>query len=145
MFRNRVAHHFRVHPWARGVRGGLLATVVLVLFAGCATGGERTGSRNLDAIPRDEIEQSAARNAYDLIRQVRPAWLRTRGTTSFVRSGGDPAVVYIGTIRHGGLDTLYGISTDAIESIQFIPATSATTRFGIGHAGGVIQITLRRS
>jgi formate dehydrogenase assembly factor FdhD len=130
--------------WNRAPFGGW-GILILVALSACVSGGERSGSRTLDFIPRTEIEQSSARNAYDLIRQTRPTWLRTRGTTSFIRAGGDPAIVYIGTNRHGALDTLYGIETEAIESIQFINATAATTRFGMGHSGGVIQITLRRS
>jgi hypothetical protein len=111
---------------------------------GCATAGSGGTSRNPDRIDRTEIEASAASNAYDLIEQARPRWFTSRGASSLSQSGGDLPVVYVGTQRYGDLSTLRGFNLDGIESIRYINAANATTRYGGGHAGGVIELTLRR-
>jgi hypothetical protein len=122
--------------------------LVLLLAAGavgCAAAGERAPSRNPDLITRAEIEESSARNAFDLVQQVRPRWLQSRGASSLQQAGGDMPIVYVGERRHGSIDTLRGFDTDGITSLRFINAANATTRYGGGHTGGVIQLTLRTS
>jgi hypothetical protein len=122
-----------------------LALLLVAGTVGCAASGERGPARNPDLITRAEIEASSTRNAHDLVQQARPRWLSSRGASSLQQSGGDLPVVYIGEQRHGGLETLRGFDTDGIETLRYINAANATTRFGSGHTGGVIQITLRRS
>jgi hypothetical protein len=48
-----------------------------------------------------------------------------------------------GSIR-GELDELRSLNTDSIESMQFLSATDATTKYGTGYFGGVIEVTTRR-
>lgn len=102
-------------------------------------GPERSSFRE---IVRAEILADAAvsTNAYEVVRRLRPSWLRGRGRPSFVDpNAGDP-VVYIDEFMYGLLDSLYRISPDDISRIVFIGAADATTRWGIGHADGVISI-----
>jgi hypothetical protein len=129
-------------------RAAMAVGLVLLLGAGavgCAASGERGPSRNPDLITRAEIDESSAPNAYDLVQQARPRWLSSRGASTLQQSGGDMPLVYVGERRHGGIETLRGFSIDGIESLRFINAANATTRYGSGHTGGVVQITLRTS
>jgi len=48
-----------------------------------------------------------------------------------------------GTIRRVLAD-LYGMSTNNIETMRYLSASDATTKYGTGYAGGVIEVTLRR-
>jgi hypothetical protein len=97
-----------------------------------------------DLIALDEIEASNTTNAYDLINQVRPNWLRGRGQPSIRYSQVQLPVVYLEDRRQGDLNVLRSFPTGSIAELRYINATTATTRFGNGHAGGVIQIVPRR-
>jgi hypothetical protein len=43
-------------------------------------------------------------------------------------------------MRFGGIDSLSRIPSTNIESIQYMNATDATTRYGTGYAGGLIRV-----
>jgi hypothetical protein len=49
----------------------------------------------------------------------------------------------MGGVRMGGLEELHSIRAADVESIRFINARDATTRWGTGHMGGVIEVLLR--
>lgn len=122
----------------------LLASALLL--AGCAAGGRSAGASSgfSDVIEFEEIQESTATNAYDLVTQARPIWLRSRGTAS-LRGGPPPLpIVYIRTTRQGPVETLRGIATVTLQELRFVDAPTATMRYGNGHPGGVIEVTLRR-
>ena len=115
------------------------------LFACGTTGGgtsTKTARHSHDHIYYDEIQKSAATNAYDLIRNLRPLWLRGRGQKSFRNSQAAYPVIYVNGDRHGGIDTLSSLSAANISEVQFLGASDATIRYGLNHAGGAILITL---
>lgn len=121
-----------------------LACALLLGMAACggAARGGMGGSLTPDLIQRSEIDASPATNAYELISQVRPNWLRGRGAPN-LRSGPELPIVYLEDRRQGGLEVLRSFVTSGIAEIRFISATAATTRYGDGHGGGIIQIVLR--
>ncbi len=121
----------------------LAATLSLALLGGCAGTGEGSSGRSPDRIGEEEILESASNNAYELVERQRPNWLRGRGAASMSDPGSQYPVVYIGNVRHGEVESLRGIPSRSIIEIRFIRAADATTRFGSGHAGGVIQIQMR--
>jgi hypothetical protein len=124
---------------------GIPGSVLLIFGAACTAGaGTPPPSRASEVIRAEEIQASSASNAYDLIRQLRPNWLRSRGPGSIRDPQPVLPVVYLGDISHGPVETLQGFSTNGIQEIRYINATTATTRFGSGHAGGVIQLFVRR-
>jgi len=45
---------------------------------------------------------------------------------------------------YGELDVLYGFGTEDLEEIRYISASDATTRFGTGYPGGIINLITRR-
>jgi hypothetical protein len=134
--------------------GALLALAA----AGCATAGSsgstgasasqssapRRGGANL--ITEEEITSAGVSNAYELIQRLRPAWLRSRGTSSVNGSagGGDAPLVYMDASQLGDLSTLNSVSIQSIRQIQFLNATDATQRFGTNLTGGAIVITSKR-
>jgi len=138
-------------PTTRGKphgRRGLLALLALLpALAACGAGAARGGpgsSLSPDLIGLDEIEASTTTNAWDLISQVRPNWLRGRGTPSLRNTQVPLPLVYLDDRRQGDLNVLRSFPTGGIAELRYINATTATTRFGNGHAGGVIQIVPRR-
>lgn len=130
-----------------GTARALAALVTLALGAGaCGSSGRSApgSSLNHDLITLQEIQQSPAANAYDLITQVRPNWLRGRGTPSFRNRAVDLPVVYLGDRPQGPVDILRSFATASLAELRYINATTATTRYGEGHAGGVIEVVLLR-
>jgi len=129
------------HPLLRMLL--LSLTVVATACAG-ATAGGGGGRGNPDRIVRAELDEvNSATNAYEAIQLIRPGWLRTRGVASFSGQP-DPIVVYVDNVRYGEVGSLQSVNLDAVEAIERIDATSATQRWGTGHAGGVLAVTLRR-
>lgn len=103
----------------------------------------------------DEIATRRAPNAYDLIRNLRPAWFVVRGTASFregargeislegvgyIEEGIDQIVVYMDEVQLGGLDELRGLPIESFLWARFLSAAQATSRWGGGHAHGAIQL-----
>lgn len=122
-----------------------LIAVLLVagLAAACASSGS-SGSRDRNLISIEEISASQTSTAYDLVRQLRPHFLRISGPTSINSpSGPEVIVVYLDGARLGGPETLQNIPTTDVASIQFLNASRATTRYGTGHPHGAIVVTTR--
>jgi hypothetical protein len=97
------------------------------------------------ALTEQEIRASSARSVRQLLRELRPQWLRSRGVDVLQRSrdaAKAPGVrVYLNGELLGGLETLDEVSIDAVTSIQFFDATAAVLRWGAGNADGAILLT----
>jgi hypothetical protein len=122
----------------------LIATLLLVTAGACASASEggsySTGSRTL--ITYEEIEGSDQLNAYELIRALRPNWLRIRGPNSMRRT--NPIGVYLDGSRYGaGPRALMAISRANIRQIRYYNARAATTRFGTDNSNGAVDIRTR--
>ncbi|MFQ6046823.1 MAG: hypothetical protein ACE5PT_10795 [Gemmatimonadales bacterium] len=115
-----------------------LAALALTVGA-CASGANvepparPTRSRNV--LTAAELAGLPYDNAYDAIRRLRPTWLQRR-------AGGQAAypVLFIQDNRVGELDQLRSIPLQDVAEIRFINARDATTRWGTGYRGGVIQV-----
>lgn len=119
--------------------------LIAILIAGCAgrSSGERP-VRDRNLITAEEIAEINVSTAYEVVRQLRPEYLRSRGVTSIRDSSAEQPVVYVSGMRLGGLDQLNAIPATDVESIRYISATDATTRWGTNHTGGVIDVAVRR-
>lgn len=111
-------------------------------LAACASTGTRA-SRASDLITAAEIEAASVSNAYDAIARLRPAMLRGRGQSSIQTPGNDLPIVYVNGLRSGTIEHLRNIPAQDIQQIRFIGASDATTRYGTGHTGGIIEVTTR--
>jgi hypothetical protein len=116
------------------------------------------GSRG-DAITRDEIARSSARDAYDLVSALRPTWLRLRGDATFhdapngTVSGGPGAVtanilpgdggpkVYLNNGLLGTTSTMHEIPLVSLTEVRFLTPAEASYRFGHGYPDGVILLS----
>lgn len=119
--------------------GRILVIGLTFLAAACASGGstgeqQARGDRNL--ISNQELTQtSQAETVYDAIRRLRPTWLRGRGGAS-VR-------VFVNGVDMGGAELLRDYQVGQIRECRFVPPSDATTRFGTGFGGGVIDVITR--
>lgn len=116
--------------------------VVLIgaMAAGCSASLSGAGQERPDQqwITREQIAEPRFSSAYDVVRALRNTWLNPRGAAS-IRSRVE-VQIYLDGIHLGGVDALKSVSTPAIQYMQYINGTDATTRWGIGHGRGVIFI-----
>jgi len=124
----------------------LLATLVTVGLFACATSGPADGAPRRDAnrISPDEIRTAQTQNAYEMIRSLRPNWLTTRGQHSLSNPTAGQVVVYLDGARAGGVEALRQLQALDVDSVQYMNAAAAGSRFGLDHTGGAILITTRR-
>ncbi len=144
----------RLAPWTFGLM------LVLAACASGAGGGSGEGG-SADVITQAQIDQVALDSALDVIRRYRPRWLQpTRSPTgsgivplvghpgmpqdgdAFVVNALYPTVVRDG-IRLGEISSLASISPRTVASLRFLSATDASTRYGSGYDGGVIEVVSR--
>ena len=93
-------------------------------------------------LTRDEIDDSSAGTAYELVRSLRPQWLRTRGLTNLAQAAGaESIVIYLDNARLGPPDNLRRVPLGAVQYLRFFTAPEATLRWGGGHLHGAILIS----
>ena len=126
--------------------GLLLSGIWAVTSAGCVTqGGSAARSRGSDVITAEEARETSANDAYAVVQLLRPIWLRPRAAPSLTNPGAGYARIYVDNVpMAGGTRELRNVPAGDIHEIRYITPTEATTRFGTGHAGGVIMVTTRR-
>jgi hypothetical protein len=87
-----------------------------------------------------EIRDASVDNAYDIVRLLRPEWLRVRPQDRLGELQPNSVSVYLDEFRYGDITSLSRIHVQTIATIRFVPAATATARWGTGHTMGVIQI-----
>jgi hypothetical protein len=120
--------------------------VVAVALSAAACHGANTWdapapSRNL--ITRVEIEQSRANSAWDAVVKLRGNFMASRGANSLMLKVNKEPTVYLDDVEYGNLGTLKQIPAASVAEIRFIEGWNAETKFGPGHAAGVIQVFTR--
>jgi hypothetical protein len=146
----------RVRFSVTGAALGLLAGAMIGRHApaGALVPGDRpqvVPMYHTNSITAEEIRASSARTPTELLRALRPQWLRSRGI-DVLRVGQDSVLneapltargvrVYLNGGLLGGLDALDQVSVYSITGVQFLEAAAATLRWGAGHDDGAILLT----
>jgi len=126
-----------------------LTALILGLAAatGCAssktaaqTGAPHRSTGNV--IGGEELTGTGATNVYEALQRLRPQWL----TSARIRRGGsgDELVVYLDSNRYGTLTSLQQLSVGGIQEVRYYGASEATNRFGTGHTGGAIVVSMSK-
>ena len=120
-----------------------LSILVLLAATACAPAASRSeGLSSRAVITRAEVEASEAANVYDLVRNVRPEWLRTRGIhTQGQAMGEETIVIYMDNARLGEPETMRTVTLGPVQYIRFFTPAEATQRWGAGHLLGAILIS----
>ena len=122
-----------------------ITTVCALGLLACSSTQESYGHQvpyTRNYIFEDEIKSSSAANAFELIENSRPHWLEGRGIKSLRSRTASNPVVYVDGQRHGDILSLTTLPSYNIVQIQYMNAGDATIRFGVGHPGGAILITM---
>lgn len=122
-----------------------LPALLVVLTVGCASGPHPSGSGSArNVLTSEQLSEPSIlnMNAHQAIQRLRPRWLQSRSSGA----GGTRTepVVFLNGSRYGAVSTLRSIRVSAVESMRYLSAGDATTRWGTGFDGGVILITSRR-
>jgi hypothetical protein len=95
-----------------------------------------------DIISREEMNKTQWANAYDLVRNLRPQWLRVRGRDTINGEPGEIQVV-LDDVRLGATDVLRTIPVSGIAYLQWVEGISASQRWGTGFGNGAILVSTR--
>jgi hypothetical protein len=127
--------------------------ILLVLAAACAKPSGTAPSsatpstrsaRKADVITREELQDPAiaGADAMTSIRQLRPAYFRTRGPQSFSNaSAGEVQISQdYGPLQQ--LSQLSAIDTRSLVEVRYLSAVDAQSRFGINANGGPVIVLL---
>lgn len=136
----------------------------LILSLGACASGAPGGSGeggSADLITQEQIDEAALDSVLEVVRRYRARWLQpTRGPASsgivplvgrpdmpqdhgaLTLNAVYPTVVRDG-IRLGEISSLASISPRTVASIRFLSAADASTRYGSGYDGGVIEVVSR--
>jgi hypothetical protein len=116
-----------------------------VSVVGCTStkrGASSDQSNNPNQLYFDELSFSiTGMNAYKVLRQARPEWLRTRGEDS-IRDPGEVNVYLEGT-EYGSVESLRQIDAEFVDYVEYLSSREAQFRFGPGNTQGVIAIYMK--
>ncbi len=123
---------------------GLSGVVATLLGAGGGPATEVAEHGGRDFIPRAELEEYRGESAYSTINLIRRRWVRPQRSfnTAFGRDPVYARVVIDGSSRRQ-LGDLRSMNVDGIENMRYMSAIDATTKYGTGFSGGVIEVTTR--
>jgi hypothetical protein len=99
--------------------------------------------RSSNVLTREELESVQVSSVYDAVQRLRPQWM-SHPLAPTGQPGSNPILVYIDRQQAGTLDELRHLTVDQVEMLEFVSASDATTRYGTGHASGIIEVTTRR-
>ena len=129
--------------------------LLLVLATACAKPASSTATtapspsasreaRNPDVISRSELQDPtiAGTDAMTAIRQLRPAFFRTRGPTSFSNTTAGLTQISQDFGPLQPVANLSGIDARSLVEVRFLNAVDAQSRFGINANGGPVIVLL---
>ena len=101
-------------------------------------GAAATSRGNSRLIVRAELESFTGGSVFDAVQILRRRW--TEAQTVSILSGPVYARVVVDSTFRGELGELHLLSTENIETMRFLSASDATTKYGTGYLGGVIEV-----
>jgi hypothetical protein len=140
-----------------GLTRTFLAGAALAGAIGCASSGtpgqapepqttvvSSPGSRQRkdpNVITEAELATRSTLTARQAIEQLRPQFLRVRGTTTLGNAQTTDVIwVYVDGTRMGSLEVLSNIGVHEVREIRYLSPSEATNRYGTGHVQGAILI-----
>jgi len=96
-----------------------------------------------DVLSEDEFVGTSATDAYGLVQQYRPNWLRGRGPLSITDPTAGDIQIYINSSRWGDANHLHEIPAQDVVEMRILRGPDATMKYGVNHAAGVIEVITR--
>lgn len=127
----------------RGTKANVLILWIFLGITACgASRGNARGSQgsSRNTITRSQIEALPEGNAFTVVERFKPHWLNARTQATPWNPEPAYAMVFVDELRFGPMYTLSQISTARIDRVEYINATDATIRYGLGYVGGIIHV-----
>jgi len=105
---------------------------------------EKPQRRTPNVLIEEDILGAEATDAYEVVQQLRPNWLRRRGPTSRRSPGSGNVTVYVDGVQFGDASVLRSIPTGDMVGMAYFSAADATVKFGGRQGGAVIEVYTRR-
>jgi hypothetical protein len=124
----------------------LAAFVALVACVSPNAGAGAPGRGATNVITQQELDALGGNgDALSAIRSLRPGWLRgtRQSTLSDPRTPSEGLIVYLETVRLGGVNSLESLPISNISRLEFLTDAQAQFRFGAGHLQGAIVVIPR--
>jgi hypothetical protein len=100
--------------------------------------------RNRITLEEVTTKATDAKTAYDVVRRLRPQFLRSRPSGSVQNRAPVAIKVFVDGGFRGGLNVLNEIQAHNVIEINYLNGSDATTRFGTGYESGAILVTTGR-
>lgn len=125
----------------RGV-GVLLAVFMTLGIGACAsTSGGGGGGGSANVITGEQLIETRQSNLYAALQVLRPAWLRSRGSTSI--SSPSEVTLFVNEAPYGTVNNLSSIPIDAVLDVRYLSASEAGSRYGTAAGnGGLLLVRL---
>ena len=133
-----------------------LLLITTVALAGCASSGgggsaasvEQSGTRparrDSNVILADELANAPQGDLFSAVQTLRPAFLQTRGASSFgIATAPEAIQVYVDGVHVGDVTMLRQYQARDIKEVRKLSAADATQKYGTGHSQGAILVTRR--
>ena len=140
------------------MKRSLFLLLALPLLASCQTAPQGEGSANSNLITQEELDPLAAITVYQAVQRLRPAWLRTRSagvrgeggreqraSVQVAEAGSHTTQVFVDGMPRGDLDILRQLDVRDFREIRYLSASDATTRYGTGYQGGIIEVFTKQA
>ncbi|HJR62621.1 MAG TPA: hypothetical protein VJ803_02905 [Gemmatimonadaceae bacterium] len=122
----------------------LLLFLLVAPLAACASTPTPVSPESSSHITADEIASLNATTAYQIIQRTRAEFLHSRGPVTILTGASSSPIVYVDYVRYGSVSALRGISASDVAEIWFLSSRDATTKYGMGHAAGAIEVITKR-
>lgn len=93
-------------------------------------------------ITAEQLAAAGDATVYDVIMRYRPRFLQSHEPPSLSHSP-TPVQVYVNDTRFDAQEALTTIRASTVKEVRFVEPPEANNRWGTGHNGGVILVTLR--
>lgn len=94
-----------------------------------------------DVLTAAEIVAARATDVYQAVTQLRPEFLRRRGSLPMPQFGAVSVAVFLDDMPFGGAESLRTIPLDRVRLIRYITPHQADLRWGGTHPAGAILVT----
>lgn len=111
--------------------------------AGPAPGTRRNRAESYDRLTADEFSGTNLTDAFNLVQHYRPNWMKGRGPLSIMDQTAGEVQVYLNNSLWGDMNRLREIPAGDILEMRLLRGPDATMKYGVNHAGGVIEVITR--
>lgn len=123
----------------------LMAILLVLLAAGCATSGGGSGEprRDRNLLTSEDMAAMESFTAWDAVQRLRPMWMRPGGIRNSANPAGHYPYVFVDGSPFGAMDSLRSFRVANIEEMRYINPTDSTIRYGGQYQGGVILVRMK--